>query len=710
MAERSDVHVEWWRSPRVIVVEAPSTTISLQDLVDTIRGLQEPILDALDDKRLIDAGGKEELGGGSLVNITVTLQNAQLAFEQRPIVAESGVTTSGQTTDGLPGKILTSTSSDFDAADIQPGDVAINFTDNSVATVIEKISSTQVKTYELQGGSDNTWESGDSFGIWHSVECNLQSGNLVAVDENGDPIPALLSTAFTTVSKESSASGTTQELEAIQYASYQNAVWVDTNATHQYAGGTEFPSGTREYPVNNIQNAVYIGNEKGFSELALLSNITLGAGDDVSDFSITGKNPTQTTLVISTAAVTNNCRINNLLVTGVLDGNATIDDCFVMGPLEYIYGYIRDSIIAGKIILGGNQGAAILNCYSHSDYDTTVDMGGSGNDLMVRHFSGRLILENLSGANDISVDLVSGEVDLLPTISNGTIDIRGVGTLVDNSTGTAVVDDSQLLNRELVSYSVWEEILTGATHNTPSSAGRRLRELAGTIITAGTAQTGSTNNTIMLNGNASTVDGAYDPAMIAIVGGTGSGQCRGILEYEGSTKKAVVDRNWKITPDDTSEYVIYAWPGREHVNEGLAQAGGTNTITLNALASASDDAYEGQTVFIRSGTGEDQSRQIVTYDGTTKIATVERDWDVVPDATSGYVILGQHTHLISEITDGIFAHEDAAGISLDDAMIIIRRLLENKVTRSGDIISVFEENGTTLWRQFDLSSGGRVEV
>lgn len=188
--------------------------------------------------------------------------------------------------------------------------------------------------------------------------------------------------------------------------------------------------------------------------------------------------------------------------------------------------------------------------------------------------------------------------------------------------------------------ATWDELLTGSSHNLNTSAGRRLRTLAGNVVLAQTViGPGTGNNQIQLNGDASAVDGAYDPAAIVIVNGTGIGQSRLILQYNGTTKTATVDRNWKVNPDGTSEVVIYGDPGREHVNEGLAQAGSINTITLNTLASSSDNAYVGQVIFIRSGTGEDQACRITSYNGTTKIATVAKNWTTIPDGTSGYVML-----------------------------------------------------------------------
>jgi hypothetical protein len=210
--------------------------------------------------------------------------------------------------------------------------------------------------------------------------------------------------------------------------------------------------------------------------------------------------------------------------------------------------------------------------------------------------------------------------------------------------------DSLEVDAEAIADAVWDEVLTGATHNTPTTAGRRLREIGGSIVHADTAQGPGTNdNQIQLANAASSIDGSYDPSLIAIVNGTGIGQCRLILEYDGATRTATVDRSWKVNPDETSEYVIYANPGREHVNEGLATAGATSTITLNALASTNDDAYKRQIVFIRSGNGEDQCRLITSYDGTTKVATVDQPWSVIPDTTSGYVILPNHVLLETDV-------------------------------------------------------------
>jgi hypothetical protein len=179
------------------------------------------------------------------------------------------------------------------------------------------------------------------------------------------------------------------------------------------------------------------------------------------------------------------------------------------------------------------------------------------------------------------------------------------------------------------------------THITGNAgAASSLKSLTDLIVDSGTAQgPGADNNQIQLDAGSPSVSDIYDPSMILLSDGTGAGQSRRIIEYNGTTKVAIVSRTWKTTPDATTDYVILADPGGMSVNEGLAQSGGASTITLNTLASSVNDEYNCQTVFIVSGAGEDQSRIVIDYNGTTKVATVDRAWGTQPDGTSGYMML-----------------------------------------------------------------------
>lgn len=74
-------------------------------------------------------------------------------------------------------------------------------------------------------------------------------------------------------------------------------------------------------------------------------------------------------------------------------------------------------------------------------------------------------------------------------------------------------------------------------------------------------------------------------------------------------------------------------------NEGTARSGTASTIQLATTAISGADHYAGQIVVLRGGTGTEQSRLVVSFNGDTKIAAVAPDWGIAPDGTSVYEVL-----------------------------------------------------------------------
>lgn len=75
------------------------------------------------------------------------------------------------------------------------------------------------------------------------------------------------------------------------------------------------------------------------------------------------------------------------------------------------------------------------------------------------------------------------------------------------------------------------------------------------------------------------------------------------------------------------------------IRRNTAQSGGNNTITLDASASATNDYYNTCSVLITGGAGIGQQRRIIDYDGTSKVATLSRNWAINPDNTSIFLII-----------------------------------------------------------------------
>ena len=225
-----------------------------------------------------------------------------------------------------------------------------------------------------------------------------------------------------------------------------------------------------------------------------------------------------------------------------------------------------------------------------------------------------------------------------------------------------------------IAGAVWDEILTGATHNIPTSAGRRVREIGAFAIHSGTAQAGDSHS-ITLAATASPsntiYNGIYNRNLIVLTDNTGVGQTRTVVDYDAVTKIVVVDRDWRISPDATTEYQITPDDTPLTVDHGVARGGTNRTITIRAYAASDDDAYLCNIVTIIAGKGRGQARLVYSYDGTTNIVTIcGDDWVVTPDTTSVYAMMPYGvacaacigSEALNAITDGVW-DEDLTGHS-----------------------------------------------
>jgi len=419
------------------------------------------------------------------------------------------------------------------------------------------------------------------------------------------------------------------------HQAYDNKVVIDVI---NGSAGTLYPIGTHEYPSNNLADSLIIANIHEFPYIYIDGTLTISGGEDISGFTLTSASSFGN-VVIVTDAITNNTYFENLTVSGTMNGSVRYTTC-VLGDINEYDGGSKNCLLTGNIDIVGTGANYFTECDTYIT-DPTQPKEISVNNTLVNliRCRGGYKITNKTSVSTLAIDMVGGTIIVDSTCTAGSVFIGGITEVTDNSSVGCVVD-IRSLSHIAISESVWDEPLTGSTHNIATTAGRRLRQLSAHVIWEGTSRSlGAINNQIIFDVDAADYDGAYDPAIVSISEGTGMGQSRLILEYEGATRTATVDRNWKINPDDTSKFIIVGNPGREHVNEGLAQDATSTTITLNPLASSTDGTYIGQVIFIRSGYGDDQARRIIGYDGTTKIATVGSSWPVIPDSTSAYVIL-----------------------------------------------------------------------
>ena len=456
--------VNWRVSPRIITIDSAFTEITVTDLHETLLDLED------DDEGMIwettrNTSGGEALGGGVTVGVTVELQNAQIAFEARTTPLSSGTATANSSPDPQGFIILEDSAATFVDDNVGRGDLVINVADGSQCSVIEVLSQSQARCEALIGGSDNSFDIGDSYDIYDVVQCRVSGGNLVAVDDVGSEISPVFTTFGTQVLLTASSSATSQNAASIEYAAFNGqagpGVWIDVingvPGTGYFATGR--PIGTPQDPVNNVGDALLIDAERGLPKtLYVIGDLAVGTGDDLTGFKIVGQNAARTTLTLGDAATIVNCDISEATVTGSLDGNAIIRTSYVQN-ITYFSGFIFQCEIAGTITLGGGAQADILSCYSGvaGQATPTIDMGGSGQALGLRDYSGGVRLINKTGTDQASIDLAAGQVRVdLATCTNGTIVVRGPGKCVDDAN-----TDDYLISGTYGGLTIDNETVTG---------------------------------------------------------------------------------------------------------------------------------------------------------------------------------------------------------------------------------------------------------
>ena len=436
--------VDFGRSPRLIWVEEATNEISLQTIVNELRDFEDdPINNTYD--QLIAAAGKEALGGGVLVGITATLQNARLAFTPTMTPTSSGTITTLDTT----GELLIDSSATFISDGVTIGSQLFNHTDGSTAMVTEVVSETQIECTPLAGGFDNQFQTSDNYDVHPIIQKSISGGNLVAIDDVGAELNPVFPTPFTQVNKTSASSATLQELDAIQFSSFGDVVTVDTgNVTGKAGAGTAFPTGTRQRPVNNMTDALAIAEHEGLNTFYVIGNLVLNdISLNLTDYIFLGHSIVKTSITVDTLAVVNGAEFFNATVTGILDGGSVVRDCHISN-LQYFNGSIGNCAIIGTITLAGGADADIFGCRSGipGNSPAVIVMGGSGQSLGLHNYSGNIQMINQTGTSESTVQIDPGECIIDSTVTGGTITVRGNGTITDNSTGTAVVDSKGLVD------------------------------------------------------------------------------------------------------------------------------------------------------------------------------------------------------------------------------------------------------------------------
>jgi len=280
-------------------------------------------------------------------------------------------------------------------------------------------------------------------------------GNLYCDDGSSPYVSTLGSYNVTIINSVSNlVDSTVQQLPEIEYASFDGGVSIDS------INGNDINRGTRQYPVNTLTVAKSIATERGFNQLHIIGNITIGSGSNISDYEIHGEdgsiNVPKTTITLTDGCTTSNTFFYKAKITGVQNGECIFTDC-IIDEMSNTHCQYNNCILIGPQTLKNaewlaNHTVSLNNCMSSYNW-YEINYNNSPVNMVFSNYSGKIKFSNITDSQtDIIIRLNAGAVWIDETCTSGKIAIVGIGTFINESSGTTT-DITGLLQGSAVNTS-----------------------------------------------------------------------------------------------------------------------------------------------------------------------------------------------------------------------------------------------------------------
>jgi len=297
----------------------------------------------------------------------------------------------------------------------------------------------------------------------------LVRGDAKVVDHNGD----LLNTGVV----NTALALTNETYFGLQVdKAFSNGVYLDmTNGT----AGTNFPQGSVEFPVNNVDDAVAIAGAHNVKVILFDGVTTVASGEDISGLTLRGLHAGTSTLTLSAGCVTEHSQIENCRVSGTQDGEIFFRDCATVAPIVNFEGIMNRVTVASRICFkGGVVGVSqILECYGASAATTSssaieMDFQDGNAIVFIREWTGPMKVTNMTSTGCVlDASLHESRVWLESSNTAGTINIQKLGGVIEDNTNGSTVNLTSVVG------SVWDTPIT--EHQVSGSVGEALNNAGG---------------------------------------------------------------------------------------------------------------------------------------------------------------------------------------------------------------------------------------
>jgi len=454
-----------------------------------------------------------------------------------------------------------------------------------------------------------------------TFEDGIYAVNLVGANSNVADV-----TNVNQVSIRSSNSAGLTFSEAINQQSFtDNSVHISTT---EGLPGTRFPRGTPRDPVSNLTDAEFIISEQKLKKITIWDYVVAEPARDLSGLTVIGDNPSVSWINLISGVPTTGTTFHNISLFGDATGTSTVTQSVILdGGLTGFSGGFSGCLFLGDVELDPTDLIPFTasNCASIGSYRPTFDFSNSVHPGHFANWSGNLKLTNVTSGNVITIDMMSGSTEVDATCTGGTILVRGVGQIIDNSGAGCTVDTTYLLQNDSGE--------SAAANYTYFTAGNRADAFKADITTLEATATSIKNITDQMR---FTKPNEIDANAVS---GGGGGSPEEIASAVWDAKAALHNLGGSF-----GKFIRQMKEGLINTEASVDDANPTADSFQSTLDSSVDEYYDDSVLVFIQGSLVGQARIITTYDGATKTVTFDEPLTSPPGDGDEFIILSGHSH------------------------------------------------------------------
>lgn len=205
--------------------------------------------------------------------------------------------------------------------------------------------------------------------------------------------------------------------------------------------GTTYPIGTNYSPVNNIQDALIIAQERNIYQLHIFGQVLFDTDLDY-PYEIYGGNLRDE--IIIDGINLSGCTFNRCVVGGSYKGSVAFDNCLIKDGLSGITTnanvvYMQHCGLQGKYHISDNANVTMVDCFSQIPGNASPEIFlGKNISLNMRRYSGGMAFYDCDTGTTVTIEYTAGNCKILSGCTGGEIEIRGISKLTDQSSGTTI--------------------------------------------------------------------------------------------------------------------------------------------------------------------------------------------------------------------------------------------------------------------------------